>query len=117
MREKISEILIDGKEILMPDRDIEITRTDLDDTDSGRDESGVMHRFILRERVQTWAIPYDYLTAEEYEYMKSLTAGKAEFPFTYFGEEYTAYCSNDSITLRNAKTGEYRNFTLKIIEC
>ena len=117
MRAITNEITIDGSPLLLPDRDIKITRTDLDDSDSGRDESGVMHRFVLRERMQKWEIHYDHLTAEEYNYLKSLISGKAEFDFYFYGEYHRAYCSNDNVTLRNAKTGEFKGFSLKIIEC
>lgn len=117
MRDYLTECLIDGKPILVPDEDVEISRSDIDSEDSGRDESGVMHRFVVREKVHNWVFPYAILSQDDYDYLKSLTEGKAEFTFTFFGEIYTAYCSNDSVTWRNAVTGDYRNFKLKIIEC
>lgn len=117
MRKYLETVLIDGKPILMPDQDVEISRADIDAEDSGRDETGVMHRFVLRERVKTWTFSYAHLTAEEYEYLIGLTAGKPTFPFTIFGEEHTAYCSNDKVALRNLVTGHYTGFSLKIIEC
>lgn len=108
---------IDGSPVLVPDAGIKITRTDLDADDSGRDESGVMHRIPVRFRVNTWELPYSALKEDEYEYLTSLTEGKSEFEFTIFGKTYTAYCSNDAVTIRDAVTGEYRDFSLKIIEC
>lgn len=113
---------IDGKPIIAPDADIQITANDLDADSSGRDESGYMHRVVLRHRVKTWELSYSFLTAEEYAYMQSLTSGKASFEFQYKGLDgvpnvVTAYCSNDSITYRNAATGHYRNYKIKIIEC
>lgn len=116
-REYLDNCLIDGKPMLVPDMDVEISRSDLDDADSGRDESGYMHRIVARERVHTWKFSYATLCAEDYEYMKSLFEGKADFTFSFFGKEYTAYCSNDSITWRNARTGDYRNYKVNIIEC
>lgn len=113
---------VDGKPMLIPDEDISLSFSDLDDSDSGRDESGVMHRIVARERVATWGFNYATLTAEEYKYMRSLFAGKAEFPFTYRnldGElvETRAYCSNESITYHNARLGLYQNLKFNIIEC
>lgn len=112
---------IDGVPILVPDEDATITRTDLDSDDSGRDEAGYMHRIMLRSRVRTWEFNYSHLTAEEYSYMKALFDGKSEFEFTFTEDSVTSaticYCSNDSITYRNAKTGQYMNFKIRIIEC
>lgn len=109
--------LIDGQPVLVPDEGVEISRTDLDSDDSGRDESGVMHRFPVRQRVNTWTLPYGSLKEDEYEYLKSLVDGKADFVFSYRGKTYTAYCSNDAVSVQNVVTGDYRDFKLKIIEC
>lgn len=113
---------IDGKPLLVPDADVEIAFSDLDDGDSGRDEAGFMHRIVARYRVGTWAFSYFRLTVEEYKYLRSLFAGKADFTFTYRNLEgdpvqTRAYCSNDSITYRDAALGEYRNFKFTVIEC
>ena len=118
----IEDFKIDGKPMLVPDEDIAISLADLDDADSGRDESGVMHRIVVRERVGTWGFNYSSLTTEEYKYMRSLIAGKPDFAFTYRdlnGDlvETRAYCSNDSITYHNAKLGIYKNLKFNIIEC
>ena len=117
----LNEYKVDGSPILVPDQNAEITRNDLDSADAGRDESGFMHRILVRSRVMTWGFNYSFLTSEEYEYMKSLFDGKDVFSFTYLDNgtpvTKTAYCSNDSITYRNAKTGLYMNFKIKIIEC
>ena len=112
---------VDGVPILTPDQDAEITRNDLDGPDSGRDESGFMHRTVLRHRVHTWGFSYGVLTEEEYRYMKSLFDDKSTFKFTYtesgMQKITDAYCSGDSIAYRNAVTGDYRNCKIKIIEC
>ena len=49
--------------------------------------------------------------------MTGLVAGKPEFTLTIFGEVFTAYCSNDTVALRNIVTGHYTGFSMKIIEC
>lgn len=113
---------IDGKPMLMPDEGVEISRSDLDSEDSGRDESGVLHRQMVREKVTTLGYSYAVLTREEYRYMQSLFKGKATFVFTYLDEDgqarkTTAYCSKNNITLHNAKTGIYKKLKFNIIEC
>jgi len=116
------EFKIDGNAMVVPDQDVELSKSDLDSGDSGRDESGVMHRVVVRRRVRTWSFYYSYLTAAEYNYMESLFDGRDEFTFTFPQTDgtrgtCTAYCSNNSITVRNIRTGDYRNYKLKIIEC
>ena len=49
---------IDGKSLYAPDCDIEPSYSDLDASDSGRDEAGYMHREVVREKVATWPIAY-----------------------------------------------------------
>lgn len=122
MRAFYNDFLVDGQPILMPDADVEFSFADLDSDDSGRDESGVWHRILLRSGVGSWSMNYSVLTTEEYRYMESLFAGKAEFAFTYRDINGTsvscpAYRSDHSITLHNAKTGLYRNYKLNITQC
>ena len=117
-----NDYLVEDKPLLIPDRDVEMTLTDLDDSDSGRDESGVMHRIVLRERVRSWNFQYSWLTAEEYVYMTKLFAGKSTFSFQFKDADgkiryCRAYCSNHSITFRDARLGLYRNLKFSIIEC
>ena len=59
---------IDGKSLYAPDCDIEPSYSDLDSSDSGRDEAGYMHREVVREKVATWPIAYSCLTDDEYKY-------------------------------------------------
>jgi hypothetical protein len=113
---------IDGQPILAPDGDVRITLTDLDASDTGRDESGIMHRIVVRQRVCTWELTYSILTAQEYAYMERLFAGKREFAFTSRtpeGQEQTclAYCTGSSVSLRNARTGCYSGYKLQIVQC
>lgn len=113
---------IDGKPLLVPDADAALSQSDLDSSDSGRDESGVMHRVVVRHRVKTWGFNYSVLTREEFLYMESLFAGKDAFAFTFRDLDGTlktcqAYCSNNSITYHNARLGLYKNYKFNIIEC
>ena len=117
------EFFVDGTPLLSPDRDVNITENDLDSSDTGRDESGIMHRIVVREGVRTWG-PFNYaiLTADDYQYIKSLFKGKAHFTFTFKDADGTevstlAYCSKRSITLQDSATGYYKNLAFNIIEC
>lgn len=116
------EFQVDGRPILVPDADVTQTQTDLDASDAGRDESGVMHRIVVRHRVKTWEFCYAALTGEEYAYMQSLFAGRPEFTFTYRDDsgnaaQCTAYCSNNSICYHNARLNLYKNYKFTVIEC
>ena len=76
----------------------------------------------MREGVRKCALQYGGLTRDEYLYMKSLFAGKSEFEVKYrdhdgYESVFTAYHSNHSITVHNARTGEYKNYNPNIIEC
>lgn len=123
MKRKITEeYFIDGKPLLAPDVNVTITENDLDSAASGRDESGYLHRIIIRSGVKTWEFVYTVLDAEDYAYIQSLFKGKANFKFSYRApdgsvETTTAYSSKRSITLRNYATGEYKNLKFNIIEC
>ena len=101
---------IDGKSLYAPDCDIEPSYSDLDSSDSGRDEAGYMHREVVREKVATWPIAYSCLTDDEYKYTIGLFAGKATFQFTHpkagsstETETTTCYCSKYGIAGRNAE--------------
>lgn len=116
------EFLIDGQPVLAPDAGVQISESDLDSEDSGRDESGYMHRIVAREKVKTWGLQYSFLTEEEYRYQMSLFAGKPTFTVTYRDLDdneasTTAYCSTASITLQNRRTKQYKNLKFNIIEC
>lgn len=124
MRSKVDFYQVDGVSMPVPDGEPEFSFADLDAADSGRDESGVMHRILVREKVGTWRFTYDYLTDEELTYLRELFAGKAQFSFTHpvlgssnATETCTAYMSQCSAVWRNRRTGLWRNFTFDIIQC
>ena len=121
-REYCYEYLVDDSPLLAPDMNVNITENDIDSEASGRDESGYMHRLIIRSGVKTWEFVYAVLDAEDYAYIQSLFKGKANFKFSYRApdgsvEITTAYSSKRSITLRDCATGEYKNLKFNIIEC
>lgn len=116
--------LIDGEPMLIPDADMELSFEDLDGASAGRDESGVMHRQVLRQKVGKWSFVYSRLSREEYAYMERLFAGKSHFQFTYPSltqpdgtSTVTAYRTSHGIGWHNAKTGWFRNYKFSIIEC
>lgn len=124
MRKEVTFYQIDGQPMLAPDTEPEFTFTDLDSSDSGRDESGVMHRIVVREKVGTWSFAYSHLTDEQYAYLVGLFAGKSQFSFTHprpgsstETETSTCYCSNYSIAWRNARRGTWSNLKFNIIQC
>lgn len=122
MRKYDTDFLIDLRPILVPDAGVQINLEDLDSSESGRDESGVMHRIVLREKVRKYTLQYGTLTQEEYTYLMSLFAGKPTFEVEKREPDgqtvtFTAYCSKVGISLYNKRIGLYKNLNLNIIEC
>ena len=112
---------IDGQPMLAPDTDASFSFSDLDASDSGRTEDGVMHRIVVREKVATFGFTYALLDREDYLYLEQLMAGKGEFAFGYTGSDgqprtITAYCSKTSIVLKR-RDGLYKNYKFNIIQC
>lgn len=115
---------IDGKFLLTPDAGVQMTFSDLDDGESGRDEKGYMHRNILRRGVKKWQFLYSALTQEEYSYMRSVLSGRGTFSFSYPDPDVptetrssTAYLSEYGVVWQSAKSGLYRNLKFDVIEC
>ena len=124
MRQKVDFYQVDGQPMPAPDEEPEFSFADLDASDSGRDESGVMHRIVVREKVGTWSFSYAHLSDEDLAYLRNLFAGKAQFTFTHpvFGssnatESCTAYMSQYSAVWKNQRSGLWRNFKFNIIQC
>ena len=114
---------LDGKSMLAPDADVEMEFSDLDSADAGRDESGYLHRSVVRRMVGVWNFAYAHLTGEEYRYMLSILPQDGTFDFTYpdpatgAAKTTRAYLSNYGIVWHNSRTGHYRNLKFSIIEC
>lgn len=124
MRKTTELFMIDGLPMLVPDEDMEISMEDIDASDSGRDESAVMHRFVIRRDVGKWSFSYANISQEEYAYMESLFAGKTSFQFTHpsptdGGRQAvtTAYRGKHGILWHCAATGRFKNYQFSIIEC
>ena len=112
---------IDGQPLLTPDADVEIQMSDMESGDSGLDESGVLHRIVVREKVRTWSFSYATLDDADYRYLQSLFAGKPTFTFQFpsggQAESCMAYCDKTSVVLHNSRTGLYKNLKFNIMEC
>lgn len=124
MRKTTDLFLVDGLPMLAPDENVEISMEDIEDSDSGRDESGLLHRFMLRQGVGKWTVSYARLTQQEYAYMESLFAGKSTFRFTYPDcadsdrqKEITAYRSKHEIRWQSAVTGGLCDYSFHIVGC
>lgn len=115
---------INGEPMVQPDEEPTFSFEDLDSSDSGRDESGVMHRFMIRAKVGSWSFSYAYLTEAEKQYMENLFGEDSTFLFTRpdrvnSDKMITTECyrSKYSISWKNARTGLWKNYKFNIIEC
>lgn len=123
MRTLTNLFTINGKPMFAPDADVEVQYNDVDAADSGRDESGFMHRIVVRYKLGTWSFVYSHLTEEEKNYMESLFPDAPDFEFGHpsrtdasVRETTTCYRSNYGIAWRTAG-GDWKNYKFNIIEC
>ena len=124
MRAKTDLFKINGTPMLVPDEEVAMSYEDLDSSDSGRDEAGVMHRSVVRYKVGSWKFEYSNLTEEEKRYMENLFPDAASFQFTHPSrknantpETTRCYRSKYGISWRNAKTGLWSGYSFSIIQC
>ena len=122
--QKTSFFLIDGEEMIVSNENIGFSFEDLDSSDSARDESGVMHRVVVRYKVGSWSFEFSHITDEELKYMENLFGEKPEFQFTHpsrkdpsKSEVSKCYRSKYSISWYNARKGLWRNYKFNIVEC
>lgn len=115
---------INGQPMLVPDEEPTFSYEDLDSSDSGRDESGRMHRFVIRNKVGSWSFTYSSLTEEERKYMEEIFGEDGTFMFSrpdrVDASKMVAtecYRSKYSLAWKNAKTGRWKNYKFNIIEC
>ena len=115
---------VNGKPLLVPDQEVAMSYEDLDAADSGRDESGIMRRLVVRHKVASWEFTYSHLTEEEKRYMENLFPDAASFSFTHPGrkdsskqETTTCYRSKYSLSWKNAATGLWSNYSFRVISC
>ncbi len=114
---------INGAALLPPDENMELSFEDIDDDASGRDESGVMHRVVVRQKVGKWGFRYSYLSAQEFAYMVSILPQSGTFAFTRPSltqpgtwETTNAYLSGYSFLWQGPVSGICRELKFNIIE-
>ena len=122
MRKTTQIFKINGKAILVPDEEVEVSYEDIDSADAGRDQAGFMHRLPLRTKVASWNFVYSSLTEEEKNYMENLFGDDATFLFTHPGRDGAAtqsrcYRSKYSLSWKNARLGLWRNYSFTVIAC
>lgn len=123
-RTKTDLFKVNGNPMFAPDADMDFSFEDIDSADTGRDETGTMHRIVVKYKVGTWSFNYSGVTEEEYNYMESLFPDEGTFEFTHPSrhnsdelETTTCYRSKYSISWRHARKGQWRNYKFNIIEC
>ena len=124
MRAKTNLFQINGAAMLAPDAQVEVSYQDLDASDAGRDESGFMHRMVVRHKVGSWKFTYAHLTEDERRYMEGLFPNEETFTFTHptradatKTEQTLCYRSNYNISWQNAKTGLWSGYGFSVIKC
>lgn len=124
MRLETEKFLIDGMQMLAPDGNLRICREDVVSADSGPDESGAMHRFVVRRNVGRWEFSYDHLSLPEYCYMEHLFDGKDTFRFSFPSVSddtvlltVTAYREKHTVTWHNLNQHHFCDYKFSIVEC
>ena len=114
---------VNGQDLLLPDAGVEFSYEDIDSADAGRDQSGVMHRQMVRCKVGKWTFHYDFLTQQQLEYLEQLFPDSATFTFTHpdrrTGQptQSKAYRSRVSMSWYSARLGLWRNYSFSVIAC
>ena len=114
---------VDGQPMLVPDGDLAMQEEDVISSDSGLDDTGVYHRFVIRRNVPSWDFSYSRLSRDEYAYLESLFADKDTFSFGYWSaidenwKQVMAYRSKRTILWHNATDGQFREYRFRIIAC
>ena len=124
MRNTTNLFLIDNVPMLLPDAQVGMRFEDVDAADAGRDESGYMHRTLLRSKLRSWHFTYSVLTQDEFAALQSILNGPKTFTFTFPDPadpkktlSVQAYLNQYGISWYNAKIGLYRNLKFRIVEC
>ena len=124
MRAKTELFRINGIPMLAPDTEVAVNYEDLDAADAGRDESGYMHRVVVRYKVASWTFHYSHLTEEEKKYMESLFPEEPTFMFHHpdrtdatKSKSTRCYRSKYGLSWKNARTGLWSGYSFTIIQC
>lgn len=124
MRAYSTDFFINGQPMLVPDEEVKHNYEDLDDASSGRDESGFMHRTVVRYKVGSWSFSYSHLTEEEKRYTESIFLEEPDFLFTHPSRhdatllvDTQCYRSKYGLSWKNSRTGLWNDYSFNIIEC
>lgn len=124
MRPYSTDFFINDIPLLVPDEEVGCNYEDIDDSSTGRDESGVMHRAVIRYKVGSWSFSYSHLTEEEKRYMENLFPEAPTFTFTHpdrldssVAKKTTCYRSKYSLAWKNSRLGLWNGYGFNIIEC
>lgn len=123
-RGSLTEYRVNGTALLAPDEEISENYEDIDSPETGRDESGVMHRSVVRYKVGKWGFNYKTLSKHDYEALESLFGENATFQFTRPSRTdpdttvtSTCYRSKYSLSYFDTKRKVWKNYKFNIIEC
>lgn len=115
---------INGKPMAVPDSGVTFSFEDIDDSTTGRDEGGYMHRFPVRYKVGKWGFNFTTISEEVKNYNESLFPDAETFAFTHPKRKdsselvtTTCYRSKYDLSWYNAKEGVWKNYKFNIIEC
>ena len=125
LRRTLSDVYrINNKPMLAPDNEQSFSFEDIDASDSGRTEDGVMHRSPVRYNVGKWGFEYSSVTEDEKQYMESLFPDEPTFEFTHPDRldssllvTSTCYRSKYSINWFSSKDKVWKKYSFNIIEC
>lgn len=114
---------IDGLPMVAPDQDMPFSYEDIDSADTGRDETGRMHRDVVLFKVGKWAFTYTDISKADYIYMEGLFANKPSFQFTRpkrtdpaSSETTECYRSKYSMVSHNLLKQKWTTYSFDIIE-
>ena len=122
MRPKTQLFTINGQPMLAPDEQVSVSYSDIDASDAGRDQEGILHRNVVRWKVGAWTFTYASLTEQEKQYMESLFPEEATFVFGHPDRldaattaYSTCYRAKYGISWRSSR-GLWNGYSFQIVE-
>lgn len=103
-----------GKALPVPDGEVVLRKTDLEAPESGRDESGWLHRSVLRQGLGRWEFSWSRVTGEEYAYLAGLLTAPV-LQLTEDGTQLDVFCREFSA--RRQREGLYGSVRLILEQC